>query len=98
MYDLTLNETGLASTHVTGAPLELVTVAVTAFSPAAAPSDHFADARPEGPTVSSAGVTVPPPLVTANATVAPIAGPPPSVVTRTRMESVSWTLGITATG
>jgi len=60
--------------NVIGEPVRPETLAVTVFDPAAAPSLSEVDAVPCAPVAADAGVTVPPPAVTANATVTPETG------------------------
>jgi len=71
--------------NVTG--VRSATVAVAILVPAINPVMNFAAAFPLASVITVAGVTVPPPAVTANATLTPDLGLFEGSVTSTRMES-----------
>jgi hypothetical protein len=75
-----------------------VTVAVAVFVPTVAPVMNLAAALPLTSVITVAGVTLPPPAVTAKATLTPDVGLLEASVTRTRMESEKLAPAITLVG
>src|SRR4029077_17712854 len=71
--------------NVTG--VRPVTVAVAVFVPTVVPVMNFAAAIPLPSVITVAGATLPPPAVTANATLTPYAGKFEASTTCTRIES-----------